>query len=135
MGGVLHRRDDDKADGKTDSKTDIKIKDNGKDKGHCIGSYDSMGSLQMVIWLNDCRISTAWDKLDWEMTSVIMQRPTPAIGKHVSKSDCNCDSQKHFLVIVSRGFRLSPKKPGLRVYPVSNKSPFWYARKEFHIHS
>ena len=62
MGGVL--RDDDK----TVSKTDIKIKDNGKDKGHCIRSYDSIGSLQRVIWLNDCHISTAWDKWDSEMT-------------------------------------------------------------------
>ena len=75
MGGVL--RDDDKAV----SKTDIKIKDNGKDKGHCIGSYDSMGSLQMVIWLNDCHISTAWDKWDSEMTQSLcnyQRRPVPS---------------------------------------------------------
>ena len=79
MGGVLHRRDDDKADGKTDSKTDIKIKDNGKDKGHCIRSYDSIGSLQRVIWLNDCHISTAWDKWDSEMTRSLCNNQRPSL--------------------------------------------------------
>ena len=119
MGGVL--RGDDKAV----SKMDIKIQDNGRTRGHCIGSYDSMTVVSVPP-------ETKWA---WEMTQSLCNEQRRASGKNVSKSDFNCDGQNHFLVIVSRGFRLSHKKPRLRVYPVSNKSLFRYARKGLHIHS
>jgi len=93
--------------------------------GHCNGSYDSMTVVSVPP-------ETKWA---WEMTQSLCNEQRRASGKNVSKSDFNCDGQNHFLVIVSRGVRLSRKKPRLRVYPVSNKSLFRYARKGLHIHS
>ena len=75
---------------RTVSKTDIKSEDNGE----------------------MCRISTPCDKWDWEMTQSLCNDQRPASGTHVSNSDSNCDGQNHFLVFVSRGFRLSRKKNG-----------------------
>ena len=116
MGGVI--RDDGKAVSKcllyqdktvsrTVSKTDIKTQDNG----------------------DMCRISTPCDKWDWEMTQSLCNDQRPASG------NSNCDGQNHSLVFVSRGFRLSRKKAGQGLSPVSKKSLFRYAKKEFHIHS
>ena len=92
---------------------------------HCNGSYDSMTVVSVPP-------ETKWA---WEMTQSLCNEQRRASGKNVSKSDFKCDGQNHFLVIVSRGVRLSRKKPRLRVYPVSNKSLLRYARKGFHIHS
>ena len=70
--------------------------------GHCNRSYDSMSVVS---------VPPETDRIGkWPQSLCNEQRP--ASGKHVSKSDFNCDGQNHFLVIVSRGVRLSRKKPG-----------------------
>jgi len=110
---------------------DIKIQDTGRTRvivlghmaqwGHCNRSYDSMSVVSVPP-------ETKWA---WEMTQSLCNEQRRASGKNVSKSDFNCDGQNHFLVIVSRGFRLSRGKSRLRLYPVSNKSCFRTPGKDF----